>query len=230
MALPRLNDVPKYTMTIPSSKKKVRYRPYLVREEKVLMMFSESQDIKNGIDSIVDLVCTCLEENINPRELTTFDVDYMFTQIRSKSVGETAEFQVACSSCSDMNDYVVNLSELSIDAPKFKKKVKLTDEYSVELKYPSYVDLHYEEDGTLDPISWVSACIEAVCSKEERTTLVDEPREEIEGFVGGLTSDQYRKIIQEIQDLPSLKHEMHFVCQKCGEENNQVLEGVHNFF
>ena len=100
MVLPKLNTSPKYEMVIPSSKQTVRYRPYLVKEEKVLLMAFESNDSSQAMNAIIDTILVCIDENIKRETLTTFDVEYMFTQIRSKSVGETSKVNVKCETVS----------------------------------------------------------------------------------------------------------------------------------
>src|SRR5210317_712407 len=107
MALPKLNDSPKYDLVIPSSKQKVRYRPYLVKEEKVLMMAMESQDMNAVLSAVVDTVAACVQDPIDKTKLAMFDVEYMFTQIRSKSVGETSKINVKCQHCEERNEVTV---------------------------------------------------------------------------------------------------------------------------
>ena len=99
MALPKLNDVPLYTMTVPSTGKQVKYRPFLVKEQKVLMLAGESQDKEQMLSSMLNTIESCIDDNINVKNLPTFDVDYLFTQIRAKSVGENANLMVKCSKC-----------------------------------------------------------------------------------------------------------------------------------
>jgi len=231
--LPKLNEIPKYKCTIPSSGKTVRFRPYLVSEEKVLMMFQESGDIKNALDSIVDLVKNCIDGVENEREFTTFDIDYLFLQIRSKSVGETSEFTLECDECEHQNPYTLHLDD--VEAPKpdakiLKKKVKLTDEYTIELKYPSYSELSFDEEGTPDPISWVASCISALCSKTERTSMQDETIEEVISFVSNLTSKQFSDVLSAVEIIPSVKYDAVFNCGKCQTENTKTIEGLNSFF
>ena len=104
MALPKLNDAPKYEIAVPSTGQKVRYRPYLVKEEKVLMLAMESQDQRSALNAIVDTIESCVQDDLNTKDLTTFDVEYLFTQIRSKSVGETAKIGVTCTHCDQQNE------------------------------------------------------------------------------------------------------------------------------
>lgn len=229
--LPKLNDVPKYKMTIPSSGKSVRFRPYLVSEEKVLMMFQESGDINNGLEGIIDLVVNCTEGISSKRELTTFDIDYMFIQLRAKSVGEKSEFILNCEDCGHGNEYTLDLQSIQIEKPKpLKKKVKLSEEYSVELKYPSYSEIELDENGVPEPISWIASCLSALCSKEERTDMRDESIEDVRAFVSNLTSKQFGDILDSVSDIPVVKHDAVFECKSCKKENTRTIEGINTFF
>ena len=128
MALPKLNDSPKYELVIPSSQQNVRYRPYLVKEEKVLMLEMESEDQAHILNTISDTIISCVEEPINRRSLTTFDIEYMFLQIRSKSVGESVDLKLKCESCDTPNDISIKLSDINIDIPNVEKRINITDE------------------------------------------------------------------------------------------------------
>ena len=109
MALPKLNDKPKYEMKIPSTKEEVRFRPFLVKEEKVLMIAMESEDTRQILNAVVDTLDACIEGGVNKTKLTTFDVEYMFTKLRSKSVGEVATLAIECSHCNTKNEVTANL-------------------------------------------------------------------------------------------------------------------------
>ena len=115
MALPKLNGNPKYEMTIPSSNKTVRFRPYLVKEEKVLLMAFESNDMSQAMKAIIDTIEVCVDDDIKTKDLTTFDVEYMFTKLRSKSVGESSRLSIECTDCSHKNDISVNIEEIEIE-------------------------------------------------------------------------------------------------------------------
>jgi hypothetical protein len=118
MALPKLNDTPKYDIVIPSTDKKVRYRPYLVKEEKVLMMAMESQDMNAILNAVVDTITACVQEPVEKDKLTIFDVEYMFTQIRAKSVGETSKVGIKCKHCETSNEVGIDVSSIKINVPK----------------------------------------------------------------------------------------------------------------
>jgi len=127
MALPKLNSSPKYEMTIPSSNARVNFRPFLMKEEKTLMIAMESQDPKTIMNSLLDTINACVVDKVNENKLTSFDVEYMFLQIRSKSVGETAKVGVKCSHCEHLNEIDVNLDEIKVDVPEVEKILTLDE-------------------------------------------------------------------------------------------------------
>ena len=141
MALPRVNSSPKYDTMIPSLNKTVHYRPYLVKEEKVLMMALESNDNKQMLNAVVDTIQSCVTEDIEREKLTSFDVEWLFTKIRSKSVGETSKVSIKCESCDTENEVTIDLNQLKLTEIKEPEVIKLTDQISIKMKYPKYDQL-----------------------------------------------------------------------------------------
>ena len=141
MALPKLNDTPKYDVVIPSTQNKVRYRPFLVKEEKVLMMALETKDQRKALEAIVDTIEACVTDDIDAKKLTTFDVEYMFTQIRSKSVGETSKINIKCDECNSSIEVEVPIDDVKIELPKISNIVELTKDISIKMKWPAYSDM-----------------------------------------------------------------------------------------
>jgi len=238
MALPQLkNDVPKYEMTIPSTGQAVKYRPFLVKEQKVLLVAFESQDNKQILNSMLDCLSNCIPE-VNMSDLTTFDVDYMFTQIRSKSVGETSTIMHACKECNEENEVKIRLDEIKVQMSDNWKKVvdvEIDKNIIVELKYPSYKDMSYikVDDNASDTevmMDTITACMKAVKTEDEYLLIKDEPKEEVEKFVNSLTNQQLEKITNFASDAPKLMHTENYNCKKCNAENKIELSGLQDFF
>lgn len=230
MALPLLNETPKYEMKIPSTGKKVKFRPYLVKEEKILMMAAESQDINQITNTVIDTILTCVDGNIRKQELTTFDVEYMFLQLRAKSVGENIALKIKCDECGHQNDYEVNIDEIKCDVKKKDNIIKLSDKISVEMQYPSYSMLDFDEDPNEAGFAIMGRCIKAVIAEDERIELADESEESIANFIGSMTQGQFEKVSSFVQDMPAVKHEIDFICGACGHNNNILLQGMQSFF
>ena len=239
MALPKLNEVPMYEMTIPSTGKMVRYRPYLVKEEKVMMMAFESGETRAALRSVIDTIEKCLEEgaSINMNDLTLFDIEYMFIKLRSKSVGEVSSLVSPCtnSECKHKNPIDVDLDTLEVMVPKDSNVITLTDNVKVEFRYPSYKSMaetnidKVEEDPEV-ALEMISRCIVAVLHGDERISSKDESLEELKSFVESLTSSQFQKVSKFFSDMPRLEKEITYVCEKCSTQNTIMLKGIDSFF
>lgn len=234
MALPKLNDAPQYEMVIPSSKTKVMYRPYLVKEEKIMLMAAESQDPKTAMKAMVDTIVACVSENIQPTDLTSFDVEYMFTQIRSKSVGENAEIILPCSECETKNDAIVSLIGATVTDMPETNIIELSPRISLEMKYPSFNDYTeiYEEDISESELAFgmIEKCISAILTEDERYDIAEANPKELKEFIESMTNAQFEKVGSYFQQMPKLVSKSEFTCIECGHENSIDLEGLQSFF
>ncbi len=234
MVLPKLNTSPKYEMVIPSSKQTVRYRPYLVKEEKVLLMAFESNDSSQAMNAIIDTILVCVDENIKRETLTTFDVEYMFTQIRSKSVGETSKVNVKCEKCETLNAVTINLAEVELDTPEsVNNEIQLTPEVSIELSYPSadsLINIDKEATQAEKILATIVASIDVIKTEEERVSTKDVTKKEVEEFVDGMTGEQFSNLAEYVKNIPTLKENVEFVCENCGHNNSRELVGFTDFF
>ena len=234
MSLPQLNSSPKYSMTIPSSQVDVKFRPYLVKEEKVLLMALETQDVKTALGAVVDTITSCVEGKIQPEDLTTFDVEYMFTQIRSKSSGETSEVLLSCSGCGHQNEISIPLDQLCVDVPKANSFIELTGDISLELKYPSYAEIIQYDIENIDKSSSVfdlaASCIKSIITEEERIDSRECSKEQLVEFLESMTTQQFKGISDFMAAIPKLQHDVEFKCSECEEHNKQTIEGMQNFF
>lgn len=234
MALPKLNDVPKYELTIPSTDKKVYFRPFLVKEQKVLMMALETQDDKQILKSITDTIEACLEEDINVNTLATFDVEYMFTQIRAKSVGETTEILAECTHCNAQNKVKVKLDDIKIDVNKDDQIIKLNELYTIKMRYPKYTSMIDKDEGetsvTKVLYNLVMTCLDELRTENEIIKFDDEPESEVVSFIENITTDQFDMLLKFVNELPSLKHDIEFKCESCNKENKLTLQGIADFF
>lgn len=236
MALPILNDKPKYRLTVPSTGKEVKYRPYLVKEEKVLMLALESQDKQQTLDAIVDTIMACVDGDVNRNDLTVFDIEYMFLKIRSKSVGEKINIGLRCTVCENVNE--VTLSVDDIPAPQVKKEdsiLELDKDLYLKMKYPNFSDMtEIEQLGdktdTEKTFNIVSKCLHSLQTGDENILIADETKESINAFIESLSAAQFEKIKDFIQNMPRLEKAVSFECTDCGSKNDGVLKGIEDFF
>jgi rubrerythrin len=232
--LPKL-VTPKYDMIIPSTGETVTYRPYVVKEEKILLIAFESQDETQIEKSVLDIIKTCIESKIDLNKLTTFDIEFMFVTLRSKSVGEGIKLNMPCEECEHTNEVKINLDELNVANldEEIDKHVKLTGDISVDLKWMAMNDrlsggeLKTETDAV---INLVAKSIETIYSGEEIHSTKDVTKKEVVEFVESLNTDQFQSITEVIGKSPYLNYKMKFDCDKCGHSHERELNGLADFF
>ena len=235
VALPKLNNTPQHSLTIPSSGKKVYYRPYLVKEEKILLMASESQDPKHMFDSLVNTVNACVQDDVSNEALTVFDIEYIFTQLRAKSSGENIKLVPKCEKCQAENEATINLEDIKVDIPDINPMIKLTDTISIKMKWPSHKDIFGNSTITdlpesEQPFAMINSCIDSIITEEESISTKDVTNKELTDFVESLTSDQFSKIKVYIDSIPKLSHDISYECKECGHTNYIHMEGLRDFF
>tara|TARA_Y100000114_G_C11726320_1_gene311162 strand:- start:142 stop:858 length:717 start_codon:yes stop_codon:yes gene_type:complete len=237
MALPKLNSTPNYELTIPSTGETLKFRPFLVKEQKVLLIAYESQDPPQILNAIMDCLQNCVQ-GLNFKKLSTFDVDYIFIQLRSKSVGENTEIMSTCTSCNHQQKQTINLNNLKVHGKILKNvNIEITDSLKVSMKYPSYIDLltnskifSEETSNTERLFLTIGSSIDSVMTPDENIKLKDESQEEIDEFINSLSSEQFRKISGFIEDIPKIRYEDEYTCESCNATNKIELEGLQDFF
>ena len=236
MPLPNLNETqPEYEMVVPSTKHSVKYRPFLVKEQKNLLIALETKDMKQIINATMSNIETCVKD-ADIHDLCTFDIDYMFTQIRAKSVGETTQLNGPCSKCDHVSGVNVDFTKIKVDDIP-DDLIELSTDLKVKMRLPTYKqmltsDVIMDEKESLvnKMFENVKNCMSIVYYKDEQINLKEETDDEIIKFVDSLTSDQLQKLVGFIESLPTLKQTIDFKCEGCGHDNNISLEGLQDFF
>jgi len=232
--LPRM-VTPEYDMIVPSSGESIAYRPYTVKEEKILLIAMESQDEKQIENSVLAIINACIISDIDASKLTTFDIEFMFVTLRSKSVGEGIELTPKCKACDERNDIKIDLEKVKVENLNdvVDTHVKLTNDISVDLKWATMKDRNKDlvkESETETIINMVCASLETVYSGEETFIVADVPHEEVVAMVESLSSDQFNQIVDVLSQAPYLSYNLDFDCKKCGESNSIELKGLVDFF
>ena len=236
MPLPKI-VTPSYELTLPSNGKKIRYRPFLVKEEKILILAIESDSLKEISRSIKDILKNCiLTKGIKVDELPTFDIEYLFLNIRSRSIGESIELVVTCP---DDGETKVNTT-IYIDEIEVKKNkehntdVKIDDTYTMRMKYPSldeFIDENFNFEGQSDnSFDIIASCIDMVFSEEEAWEAKDCTKKELIEFVEQMNSSQFKEIEKFFDTMPQLSHQIEVVNPKTKVKSTVTLEGLASFF
>jgi hypothetical protein len=236
MALPRMSTA-LYKLEIPSSGEKITFRPFLVGEEKALLLAQQSEDLDVLIPTLKQIITSCVQEEIDVNRLAVFDVEYIFTQIRAKSVGEMVELVFTCGHC----DQEKNTMKVSIDLTKIPiirdqdhtNKIHLFDDCGVIMHYPN-LETFRKADGKTDDINAVMEvvidCIESIYTEDEVFYAREQTREELTDFVMNLTKQQFDKIENFFVSVPKYRQHVEFDCPACGAHNETNLEGPASFF
>ena len=234
MPLPQL-VVPTYELKLSSLRKKIEYRPFLVKEEKILLTALEG-DQQDMIRAMKQIMENCILTKINLDELPLFDLEYLFLKLRSKSVGETSNVAMDCQECKEANQLTIDISEIELTFPKEKldPNVMLSDTIGVVLKYPTveilrYIDIGDELnfDTTLDILEH---CVDTIYDGEDIFDLQDYTKEERDNFFQSLTQQQFQSIQDYFDNMPRLVHKIDFKCTSCESTQSIELEGLQNFF
>jgi rubrerythrin len=238
MALP-IQNTPVYTLKIPSTKQEVKYRPFLVKEEKALMVAQQSEDQQVMLDTLKEILRGCIKTPIEVDNLAMFDFEYIFSQIRAKSVGENVELVVRCDVCPDEDEkarvkLTFDLTKLEVEFTEgHSKKIPLFADVGVVMKYPSLSMAEKLQNVTNDVKSVfdvIITSIDFIYDGEEIHYAKDTSREELLEFLESLTQDQFQKIQKFFETMPKLSKHVNYDCPVCGHHHEKVVEGLNSFF
>lgn len=234
MPLPTL-EAPKYSIKIPSTGKTVEYRPFLVKEEKILLIAQESGETSQMISAMKDIISACTFDKINPNDLTTFDLEYIFLKLRTKSIGEESNILVKCSSCDHKNSVSLNLDDISVNIPtNVEKTIMLTSKVGVNMRYIKAKNIAHLTDSSKSEGDLITdilvASIEAIFDESKVYSTDDTPKEELVAFINSLNREQLNKLQKFIESSPKLEKTVEFKCTSCKTENKISLSGIQSFF
>jgi len=238
MPLPTIST-PTYELVLPSSNRKIKFRPFLVKEEKILILAMESQDTKQIANAVKNVITHCiLTKGIKVDKLSTFDIEYLFLNIRGKSVGEDIEVMVTCPD--DGKTQVPAL--INIDSIKIQKSddhdrdIKLDEQYTLRMRYPSLNEFIKNNFATTtemnvdDTFDLIASCIDQVYSEEESWASADCTKKELSTFLEQLDSKQFKAIEKFFETMPKLSHTVKVMNPNTKVESDIVIEGLQNFF
>ena len=237
MPLPKI-ATPTYELVIPSTGKKIKYRPFLVKEEKVLILAMESEDMNTIATAVKDVIKNCIiTRGVKVEELATFDIEYLFLNIRGKSVGEEVEVLITCPDDGVTKvPAVIALDEIEVVFDdEHNKDIHLDDTLTMRLKYPS-MDQFIKSNFVLNDISVddtfevVMSCIEQIYNEEESWSSKDCTKKEMKEFIEQLSSKQFKEIEKFFETMPKMSHTVKVTNPETGVESDVVLEGLASFF
>lgn len=225
--------LPQYSMTLPVSKIQAKFRPFVVKEEKVLLIALQSKSVNNINDAMRNVILSCTNDTIDTKRLCAADAEYAFLQIRSKSVGEEAKPQVVCSKCNNATTVKIKLDQITI-TPQEKEvvdsNIKITDSLTLVMRYPSIHEIDYEKNEVDIAFDLAKRCIESVILDGQVYEARDIDPQELSSFIDNLLPEQFKSIMDFLQTVPELKYEFRYTCPSCGESVLVHMKSVSDFF
>lgn len=229
-----------YEVELPISHQTIKYRPFLVKEQKILLMAMESGDKENIELNIRQVLQNCIVSDINIDNLPVTDMEYYFLHLRARSVGEVVESKYKCENivgekeCGNIMETQFNILDVKVEFPKTNTDtIKLTDTVGIKMKYPEFSVLQKikkAENITDTAFELLVNCIEYVYDADNFYYAHETPREEIVQFLESLTKDQFEKLQEFVNNMPSLQKNIDITCSKCGFKHNIEVQGLDSFF
>jgi hypothetical protein len=233
MAIPKQN-LPTYDVTLPSNGTVIQYRPFVMKEEKLLMMALEDGTSPAIIRAVHEIVGLCTDGKVDSASSPMFDIQYVFLQIRAKSVSEISDFVVHCGSCGEKSPTSIDITKINVQRVEgHERKIKLGDGLGVIMRYPVIRHLEVLTKSGTNPkeiYEVIADCIETIYTDVEVTDATKETRQDLLTFIDNLTLGQFNKLQAFFATMPVLRHEHMFRCKKCDKDNILSLEGIESFF
>jgi len=232
MSLPTLNT-PTYNLTVPSTKQRIKYRPFFVKEEKVLLMALESEDDTQIAEALKDIVCACVTtKDFDFNKLATFDIEYLFLNIRGKSVGEVIDLYLTCPDDNVTEVKVsINVEDIKVKFDKdHTKTVKISEDLWVDLKYPGLDSFMDPQENIDDTFAFVAKSIDKIYNEDDVWDDSTTTPEEFVSFLENMSSKQFNALQKFFETMPALSHEVKIVNPNTKVESSYIIEGLSNFF
>jgi len=246
MGLPKI-AVPEYSLILPSDGKEIKYRPFLVKEEKLLLLAMESEDEQQIVTATKNVIQNCVFGDIDVDSIPIFDIEYIFLWLRGRAKGEMIDLKYKCPTCTGDIPVSFNIEDVSVDKPEgHNKKIELTENLGVVMKYPD-VSMQSNIEGSnetsqIDQLfKTIRLCIDYIYDEEKMYSNKDHTEAELTDFLESLTDPQFQKIAKFFETMPKLKHNVKLHCKAvtsekgkkktiCGYTEDLTLEGLQSFF
>jgi hypothetical protein len=241
--LPKI-DVPLFTVELPSTKEKITFRPFLVKEQKLFLMNTESNDAQETVKIIRQVLKNCVLSDIDVDVLPVFDIEYLFMNLRARSVSEVVNLKYKCNNtitkedgeekrCDTVNEIVLNVLEIEPTiSPDHTRKIQLTDNIGLMMKYPTFEMMKSMAGKNESEVimSMIYKCIDYIYDKDQIHYIKDVSEQELEEFIDNIQQKDLEKIRVFFDTMPKIKKDVEYNCKKCGYHESITLEGTQDFF
>ena len=231
MAIPKI-VTPTYECELPSTKQKIKYRPFLVKEEKVLLVALESDDDNAIQDAIIQVLQNCIMTDIKVDKLPIFDFEYLYLKVRAKSVGEVINLKLKCPDDEKvLVDHALNLDDLQVKFnPDHKKEINFTKDYGITMKYPTVKEFKQDQNPSEASFSLVKDCLSMIYKGEETYDRGNIEDKELDEWIETLTPAQYKLILNWFKTMPKIEHTISYTNPKSEKDFKLKLQGIKDFF
>lgn len=237
--LPKI-DVPIYDLKLLSTDKKIRFRPFTVKEEKLFLMASESQDAESVLNTIKQVVNNCILSDVNVDSLPVFDLEYLFLNLRARSISEVVTLKYKCNNvieedkkCNNVVQFDLNLLDIKpVKEKEHTNKIEITDKLGIVMKYPNFemIEKYKDAKDASVIVNMIIDCIDYIYDEENMYYSKDTSKEELEEFVDSLQTKELEKLKLFFETMPKVKKKLQFKCNKCNHEEDLDVEGIQSFF
>jgi len=236
--LPKL-DSPRYEIDLPIAKKKFQFRPFLIKEQKILLVANESEDPEFLVQNLKQIIKNCCLNDIDVDSLSSLDIEYIFLNLRARSVGEQIETNYRCEnkvdgeSCKNLMNVSIDLLDIDTDFKNYKDIIQITENIGIKMKYPDFKTIQTLTENNKDVVEKtfdaIYQCIEYIYDNDNFYYPKEVQKSDIVDFIESLTMDQFKNLEEYFYNLPKLKKELEVICSKCGYTHTIKLEGLNNF-
>lgn len=225
--------LPYYTMIMPSTAKEIKFRPFVVKEEKLLLIALQSKDTLQINNALREIILSCTDSVLDTKEICTADSEYAFIKIRAKSIGEEIKPEITCGNCKKQTTIKMKLDDIEIcnvEKNKAENTIQITDDVSVVLRFPTIHDTDPKKSEVETAFELSEKCIVSIIIKDEIINVKELDKNELSDFVNNLLPDQFIKIMEFFKNIPELKYTIDFPCPHCKERMQLQIKSVSDFF
>jgi len=227
-----VSQIPYYTMTLPISGITAKFRPFVVKEEKILLVALQSQDPQQISDAMGNIISVCTNGMVNSHKICSADAEYAFLQIRAKSIGEEAKPQVVCNKCQTQTSLKVRLDEFTLktEKPKADYTIKVDEDVSIVMRYASIHDLDTNKQPIDAAFDLTHKCVDSIIIGEEVVTRSEMDEDDLKNFIDNLSPKAFEMIMDFFETTPKLNYGLNYTCPKCGERIQVEFRSITDFF
>lgn len=223
-------SAPTLTLELPVSKIKVKYRPFVIKEQKALLLAQESKEVESVTETIKSVVLSCSNGTVDPSKIPAADLAYFFIHLRIASVGPEVKFQMPCVSCNETNVIGMSLNDIKVSNTVAEKTIQITDTVGITFRVPTIEDVSADSSTVDRSIEMLYRLIVNVYDEDQLYDKSDYTEQEFRDWIETFNDDQLLKIKEFVDNLPELKHDLEFECVHCNHKQRRTLEGLHSFF